>query len=132
MTFAPPFLYLPDALSLLLVWTAFVLLRGAAVEHLRIELAHLGADLREYWDTSGLRPEPRVTGAFDLLIDSVCRLAERIAPARLYFVRRCLRELSHGGPAYELPDLFANLEACIDALDDRRARERLRYLKLEL
>ena len=111
---ATPFLYLPDALSLLLLGVGLTLLRELAVQHLRIELAQVRAAL----------PAAPATADLATLVDDLGRLAPRIAPARLYFVERATRRVVR-------LDALEDFERRAASLEDRSQREKLLHLRFE-
>jgi hypothetical protein len=109
-----PFLYLPDAVSLLLLCAGLMLLRELAVEHLRIEMEQVRAALRGASGTADL----------SILVDAIDRLAPRISPARLFFIQRAAR------PAARL-DPIADFERRAEAPAERSQREKLLHLRFE-
>ena len=49
MTYSLPFIYLPDAVTLILLLVAFQMLRKIAVDHIRQELSLIREKLLLYW-----------------------------------------------------------------------------------
>jgi len=127
-----PFLYLPDALSLLLLWIALSLLRELAVEHLRIGLAHLRNEAIECGSAAGTTLQQPAYSGLQRLIDSTDRLASKISPARLFFVHRLRRRVLGSGDRDLLADPLGEFERQAAAIAQKQVRDRLLRLRLEM
>ena len=126
------FLYLPDAVSLLLLGIALSLLRQSAVEHLRIELDRLRSQTLDSWRATGASLEDSTYAGLQSLIDSSDRLAEKLSPARLYFVQRCWRKIVKSKPEGLFPHPLGEFERQLTLINDKRILETLAGLKLDL
>jgi hypothetical protein len=126
------FLYLPDAVSLLLLGVALLLLRKSAVEHLRMELDRLRSQTLDVWRASGASLEDSRYVGLQNLIDSSDRLAEKLSPARLYFVHRCWRKIVKSQHEGLFPYPLGEFERRLTTINDKRILETLAGLKLDL
>ena len=123
-----PFLYLPDAISLALLISALTLLRHSAVSHCRQELHKLGLEM-----VLGLAENPSAAaGAGCSLRNRIfasAELAERVTPARLFFVDRfCSRtRISACRP----PMRVTGAGSILGSVEEPRARKKLQRILLE-
>ena len=129
---AVPFLYLPDAVSLLLLWTALSLLRELAVEHLRIDLVNLRNEAIEFGSAAGIPFEEPAYAGLQQLIDSTARLGSKISPARLFFVHRLWRRVLRSGPKDLVSDPIGDFERQAAGVPGKQVRDRLLRLRLEM
>src|SRR5262245_8220378 len=120
-----PFLYLPDAVSLLLLGVALSLLRQSAVEHLRMELDRLRSHTQDVWRATGASLEDSAYVSLQKLIDSSDRLAEKLSPARLYFLHRCWRKIAKSQHERLFPHPLGEFERRLTAINDKRILETL-------
>jgi hypothetical protein len=64
-------------------------------------------------------------------MSSASELLAGVSPARLFFVRGRCQKTAAGACQQLLPDWSKGLEPSLQALDDRKAREKLRRIQLE-
>jgi hypothetical protein len=125
-----PFLYLPDALSLLLLLIVLTLLRQAAAEHLRQDLRRILEELSKYWRGEGLSLEDPVYASFRSLLVYDISLAERISPASHFFVFRLWRKQ----PSCVKKALEGSLNEAgvsVGEIGEKNVRARIRRFELE-
>jgi hypothetical protein len=127
-----PFLYLPDAVSLMLLWVALSLLRQSAVEHLRMELDRLRKGALEYWLETGAPLENSAYISLRGLIDSTDRLADKFSPGRLFFVHLCWRKITKSQNARLFPDPLGEFERQVVAVTEKRILEKLISFELDM
>ena len=125
-----PFLYLPDAVSLTLLFVALTLLRRAAIEHLRQELLRLRKEMILYWSGNELPFDHAAYQQLRALLAQVAELAPRLSPARFFFIHRLARRI---GPAKELPLPAGECSGGQSGSSgDRKAGLKLQRLHLEM
>ncbi len=127
-----PFLYLPDAVTLILLLVALSMLRRVAIIHLRQELLIIRKEMISFWLNGGLEHKDAGYIALRGLIDSSIRIAPRLSPARLMFVYRLLRQRSKRGNPVPMSDPAREVGLRIDATADRHGREKLKRLQMEM
>jgi len=123
-----PFLYLPDAVTLILLILVLGELRKAAISHVRQELLIIRKEMLVFWANRGLDHSDAGYRALRSLVDSSIRLAPRLSPARLLFVHRLqkrIRPLPIPSPAHE-----ASLR--IGRIANKSGREKLGRLQMEM
>jgi hypothetical protein len=127
-----PFLYLPDAVTLILLMLALGMLRSAAVGNIRQELLIIRKEMlsvrlncgRDGIDTGYL--------ALRGLVDSSIRLAPELSPARLLFVFRMQRKLAKQGMPLPLPNPSLEVHRRIDESAMGNIRTKLQRLQMEM
>ncbi len=120
-----PFLYLPDAVTLILLLVVLGMLRRAAVDHIRQELLSIRREMLSYWLNNALDFSDCGYIALRNLIDSSLNLAPRLTPGRLLFLYRL-----HRNTALTLPD--PSLEASLLIQSTANGREKLKRLQMEM
>jgi hypothetical protein len=125
------FLYLPDAVSLTLLIIALNLLRRSAIAHCQQELHRLRLDLLLCWTDKELPTAHQAYGNLRSQISSASGLLAGVSPARLFFVRDRWQKTAASADQQLLLDWSKGLEPSLQALDDRKARAKLRRIQLE-
>jgi hypothetical protein len=120
-----PFLYLPDAITLILLLVSFVVLRSVAVDHLRQELLIMRKEMLVHWMKNGLNHNESGYVALANLIDTSIRLAPKLSPGRLAFVYRLQK-------AFPFPDPSREVSRLIETTANANGREKLKRLQLEM
>ena len=123
-----PFLYLPDAVSLIIVLIGLTLLRRSVIEHLQCEFMQIREHVRSYRSSTGLPENDPALLALEQHLDSFIRLAPKVSPARLFFVYRQLRKTSERPPR----DPVSDLARCIESVDNAKVRNRLKRFQIEM
>ena len=127
-----PFLYLPDAVTLVLLLIVLWMLRKAAIDHIRQELFAMREEMLFYWTNNRLDPNDGGYEALRKSADSCIDLAPRLTPARLVFIYRLRksREADRGTVFFPDPSLDA---ACrIERTGNAQARAKLKRLQTEM
>jgi hypothetical protein len=127
-----PFLYLPDAISLAFIVIALLLLRRLAVEHFRQELLKIRNKLVLYCCDVGFPLHHPACLHIHDEITLLGRIAERISPANLYYVRRVCMEAFKDNPleVFSLAtDPFGERR---DKIENERIAEKLLITQLEI
>jgi len=125
-----PFLYLPDAVTLVLLILVLGELRKVAICHLRQELLILRKEMISFWLRSGLDRADAGYLALRDLIDVSIRLAPRLSPARLLFIHRMQK---HGVKRWDpFPDPAGDVGARIRHILNQAGREKLQRLQTEM
>jgi hypothetical protein len=127
-----PFLYLPDAITLILLILILGMLRSVAVSHIRQELLIIRKEMMTFWLNSSLKRSDAGYLALRGLIDSSIRLAPRLSPARLLFTYRIERKAARHGKALPLADPARKAQFAIDGTAPKNGREKLRRLQMEM
>ena len=83
-----PFLYFPDAITLLLMLAALSLLRSLAVIHVRQELTALKNELLAYWARTGRPFEHPAHAGLRRRINSRIAYCGSLSPALVYWTQR--------------------------------------------
>jgi hypothetical protein len=125
-----PFLYLPDAVSLLLLLIVLKLLRQAAAEHLRQDLRRIGEELSECWRGERLSLKDPVYAGFCSLLCYDISLAERISPASHFFVFR-LKRKQPGVVKQALENALNEAGVPVGSIKEKDVRARIRRFELE-
>src|SRR4029434_6032477 len=120
-----PFLYLPDAISLMLLWVALSLLRQSAVEHLRMELDRLRKGALEYWLETYAPLADSAYVSLRSVIDSTDRIADKFSPGRLFFVHLCWRRITKSQNVRLFPDPLGEFERQVVAVTEKRILAKL-------
>jgi hypothetical protein len=126
-----PFLYLPDAITLILLIVVFGMLRKAAIDHIRQELSIIRKETLLYWLNHALDFKDCGYLALCASIESSIRLVPGLSPGRLVFLYRLGRKtesatsLSFQDPSREVHDL-------IECTSNVKGREKLKRLHLEM
>jgi hypothetical protein len=132
MNMSIPFLYLPDAISLALLVVALILLRRSAIEHFRQELLKIRHRMVVYCCDIGF---PLRHPAYLHIHDEITlldRIAQRISPAHLFFIRRVCNEAFTNESLRFLPCKPDRLEEKLDKIGNKRLAEKLRTTQLEI
>lgn len=125
-----PFLYLPDALSLTLLFVALTLLRRSAIAHLRQELLRLRQEMILYWSCNELPFDHAAYQELRALLARVAELAPRLSPARFFFINRIVRRNRLGEM---LPSQGGELALIgLGSAEERKAKLKLQRLHLEM
>jgi hypothetical protein len=120
-----PFLYLPDAITLILLLVSFGMLRSVAIDHMRQEFLVIRKEMLLYWMNNGLDYSDRGYVALGSLIDCSIRLAPKLSPGRLAFIHNIQSKLSFPNPSREVSLL-------IESTANANGREKLKRLQMEL
>ncbi len=121
-----PFLYLPDAITLILLIIALSMLRSAAVINIRQKLLVVRKEMLVYWLDNGLDRSDRGYLAFGDLVESCISLAPRLSPARLMCIYKLQRRTAL---FYTLSDEANGLVECTA---NAKGRAKLRRLQMEM
>jgi len=124
-----PFLYLPDALSLTLLIIVLVLLRRAAVVHVRQELAKIRNEALLFWSGNSLHLGSPAYRCLKAQIISAARVADKLSPARLLVASRLSRMPARAGLAVHPGE---SLEHYLRLINDNAVRKELRRIQLEI
>ena len=127
-----PFLYLPDAVTLILLLVVLAMLRSAAICHLRQELLIIRKEMLSFWLDRGLDHADRGYSALNELLSATIRFAPRFSPARLLFIHRLKKKTLKQGRLFPLPDPARDARLLIDRTADGNGREKLIRLQMEL
>jgi hypothetical protein len=127
-----PFLYLPDAVTLILLMLVLSELRKVAISHVRQELLIIRRGMLAFRLNNGLDRADAGYIALRGLIGSSIRLAPRLSPARLLFVRRLQKRMAKHGRALPVPDPVRAASLCINRIKNVPGRERLKKFQLEM
>ncbi len=121
-----PFLYFPDAITLILLMVAFRLLRSAAVIHIRQELLIVHKEMLVYWLENRLDRTDRGYLALRNLIESCIRLVPRLSPARLIFIYKLQRI------TVPFPSPSREAGCFVECTANERGRAKLKRLQMEM
>jgi len=132
MTPTLPFLYLPDAVTLILLLLVLDALRRVAVIHIRQELLIIRKEMLAFRLAGDPARVDAGYAALRRLIDSSITLAPRLSPARLLFIYRLLRKSVKRGSPAPPPDPAREVGDRIAGASDRDCREKLRRLQMEM
>jgi hypothetical protein len=124
-----PFLYLPDAISLILILAALSMLRKVAIHHLCQELLIIRKQLLAFWLDNGLDHNDPGYKALRDLVDSAIRVAPKLSPGRLLFLYRLARKPEAGGL---LPNPAREASRLIACTPNANGRKKLERLQLEM
>jgi hypothetical protein len=127
-----PFLYLPDAITLILLLVVFSLLRSIAIDHIRQELLMIRKEMLFYWVNNGLDPKDRGYLALRNLIESSTRVLPRLSPGRLMFIYLLKRKAAKRGIMVPLPDPSGECSLMIDRSANTNGRKKLKRLHMEM
>jgi hypothetical protein len=127
-----PFLYLPDAVTVILLLIVLGALRGVAIDHVRREILILRKELLLYWLSNALDFNDRGFRALRSLLESSIVLVPRLSPGRLLFVERLRRKTAKNGLAFFFPDPTREVSLLIESTENAKAKEKLRRLLLEM
>ncbi len=127
-----PFLYLPDAVTLILLLLVLDTLRGVAVAHLRQELLVIRKEMILFRLAGALgAPDPGYA-ALRGLIDSSMRLAPRLSPGRLAFLYRLHRRMLKRGLPMPVPDVAQEVRTRIEEGTKTASGEKFKRLQTEM
>jgi hypothetical protein len=126
-----PFLYLPDAITLILLIVVCGILRSAAIDHVRQELSIIRKEALLYWLNHALNLKDRGYLALCDSIESSIRLVPRLSPGRLAFLYG-LRKKTGGATSLLFPDSSREVYDLIGCISDVKGREKLRKLQMEM
>jgi hypothetical protein len=126
-----PFLYFPDAISLILLLAVLGLLRSLAVMHIRQELVALRNEALLFWAGTGLDLRHAAFIGLRRRINSRIDICERLSPAFLWWIHR-----SSGGAASnrrrELEaDYLEAVERELEGIAEAGIRNRILRFNLE-
>jgi hypothetical protein len=127
-----PFLYLPDAITLILLLIVFGMLRIVAIDHVRQELLIIRKEMLVYWLSKGLDRKELGYMALRNLIDSSIRLAPGLSPGRLMFIYRLRRKAAKAGAMLPFPDPAREVSLMIECTANGNGREKLKRLQMEM
>jgi hypothetical protein len=125
-----PFLYLPDAISLILLLVVSGMLRRAAIDHVRQELSIIHKEALSYWLNHALDLKDRGYLALCDSIESSIKLVPRLSPGRLVFLYR-LRKRNEIATSLLFPDPSREVYDPIECTLNAKGREMLKRLHLE-
>jgi hypothetical protein len=125
-----PFLYLPDAITLILLMIVFCMLRSAAIIHIRQELLFIHKKMLVHWLENGLDRTDRGYLALRNLIESSIRLAPQLSPGRLMFIHRLQRRAAKSGALFPSPS--REVSRLIEGTPDEKGQAKLKRLQLEM
>ena len=125
-----PFLYLPDAISLTLLFAALTLLRDSAIAHLRQELLRLRKEMILYWSSNELPFDDAAYQQLRALLAEVAELAPRLSPARFFFISRLVSRSSAGGMPPSLTTESPGIQSAGAA--HRKMKPKLQRIFLEM
>ncbi len=131
MTPTLPFLYLPDAVTLILLMLVMEVWRSVAVLHLRQELLIVRKEMLSCRLAGGIGQQDTGYAALRGLVDDSIRLAPRLSPARLLFILRLLRKARKLGHPVPASDPAQEVRQKIEAGASRAGREKLERLHME-
>lgn len=129
---ALPFLYLPDAITLILLLVMFSLLRSTAIDHIRQELLKIRKEMLFYWVNNGLDPKDRGYLALRNLIESSTRVLPRLSPGRFMFIYMLRRRTAKRGIMLPLPDPSGECSLMIECSANTNGRKKLKRLQMEM
>jgi hypothetical protein len=132
MRYSLPFLYLPDAISLILLLIAFTMLRRITIDHIRQELLIIREGMLCYWMNNALDPHDRGYEALGNLIEISLALVPRLSPGRLVFIRRLQRKTAKHTAMLPWPDPFGETRRLIECTANAKGRELLKRLQMEM
>ncbi len=126
-----PFLYLPDAVSLILLILVLGELRKIAILHLRQEMLIIRKELIVFWVKNGLNRNDRGYIALRGLLDSSIQIAPRLSPARLFFLTRLRDRRTKNGHALpsSVPDVLVSF---VGESSSRPTPDKLKRLQLDM
>jgi hypothetical protein len=127
-----PFLYLPDAFSLILLLVVLRMLRKAAIDHIQQELLVLRKDMLIFWIDNSLDCGERGYVALSNLLGSAAKLAPGLSPGRLIFIYRQLRMIDRSGTPLSFPDPMRDVRVLIEQIENIDAREKLKRIQMEM
>jgi hypothetical protein len=126
-----PFLYLPDAITFILLLVVFGMLRKAATDHARQELSIIRKEMLMYWLNHSLDLNDRGYLALHNLIESSIGLVPRLSPGRLALIYRLQRKIK-STTVRLCPDSSSEVHLLIECTSDAKGREKLKRLHLEM
>jgi hypothetical protein len=127
-----PFLYLPDAITLILLLVVFSMLRSVAVSHIRQELLIIRKEMLVYWLTNGLDRKDRGYIALRNLIESSIKLVPRLSPGRFLFIYILRRKTAKSGIILPLPNPSRECSLLIECITNTDGRKKLKRLQMEM
>lgn len=127
-----PFLYLPDAVTMILLLLVLSMLRSVAVSHIRQELLIIRKEMLSFWLNNGLEWTDTGYNALRRLIDASIRLSPKLSPARLLFNYRLQRRMAKRGTPLPIPDPAREVCRSIEETADRNGRAKLKRLQMEM
>ncbi len=128
---ALPFLYLPDAITLMLLLILFGMLRSTAIDHLRQELLFIRKEMLLYWLNNGLNPGDRGLWALRNLIESSMMLAPGLSPGRFVFLDKFQRKVTRRRIALAFPNPSHEARLLIECTANKNGREKLKRFQTE-
>jgi hypothetical protein len=131
MTPEIPFLYLPDAITLMFILGAARMLRAGAISHLRQELLGTRKEMILYWVNNGLNTGDRGFRALRDSLESSMTNAPRLSPARLIFLDRFQRKIAQRESGKTPPDPSHEVHLLIEGTGDKKARDKLKRFQTE-
>jgi hypothetical protein len=127
-----PFLYLPDAITLILLLIVFGLLRKTAIEHIRQELLFIRKEMLLYWINNALDFRDCGYRALRDLIDKSIYIVPGLTPGRLVFINRLQKNGAEDGTTVSLHDPSHEAGLLIDCTANANGRATLRRLQTEV
>jgi hypothetical protein len=127
-----PFLYLPDAVTLIFLLVTFSLLRSVAIHHINQELLTIREEMLFYWVKNGLDHKDKGYLALRNLIDASMSLVPRLSPARFVFIYLLRKRRSKTGRILGLPNPSAECSRMVECIDNANGRKKLRRLQMEM
>ncbi len=127
-----PFLYLPDAITLILLLVVLGMLRSVAINHIRQELLIIRKEMLFYWLNNGLDRNDGGYVALRKLIESSIMLVSRLSPARLIFIYRLQRKRADGGAILRFPNPSREVSLLIENIANAGGRKKLERLQMEM
>ncbi|HTY61924.1 MAG TPA: hypothetical protein VMG30_06670 [Acidobacteriota bacterium] len=127
-----PFLYLPDAVTMILLLVVLGALRRLAIDHIRLEILILREELLLYWANCDLDFDDRGCRALRNLMESSIGLVPGLSPGRLLFVYRLQRITPRKKTVLSFPDPSFEVSSLIERTANAKAREKLKRLQLEM
>lgn len=127
-----PVLYLPDAITLILLIVVLGMLRSIAIDHIRQELHLIHREMLFYWLNNGLDCSDRGYMALRNLIESSINFVPRLTPGRLLFIYRLRRKTAKSGIILPLADPLSEVSLLIESTANANGREKLKRLQLEM
>jgi len=127
-----PFLYLPDAISLAFIIIALLLLRHLAIEHFRQELLKIRNKMVLFCCDAGFPLDHPACLHIHNEITLLGRMAERISPANLFYIRRVCMEAFKDDPGHVLSFAPDHLGEKLNKIENSRIVEKLFITQLEI
>ncbi len=128
---AIPFLYFPDAVTLLLLLTVLGMLRSASIGRFRQELLVIRKEMLIFWVNNGLNPGDAGFRALRDLLECCLLIAPELSPGRLLFLRRLQKKATNSKIPLFLRDPSREVRLQIARTADAKGQEKLKRLQTE-